>query len=307
MTARSELAANKIAGQGIPSWVDRAEYPFENRWFAQPEGNMHYVDEGRGPAVVIVHGNPSWSFEHRLLIRHLARTHRVIAPDHLGFGLSDKPDGSCYLPQWHAANLARLLDQLALPSFSMVVHDWGGPIGMSYALENARRLDRLVVYNSWFWSLRGNRTFEIFSGLIGGPLGRLLCRRFNFFPSVLVPASMGDRSALSPAIHAHYKRPFPTPASRKGSWVFPRAIIGESEWLETLWGKRELVIDVPAFLLWGMKDKAFDSGLLARWQEALPRHRTMMFDDVGHMAPEELGTRALKHISEFLLPSEQKA
>src|SRR5687768_14346435 len=106
----------------MPAWLDTAAYPFPPRHFDTGEGRLHYVDEGHGPPVVIVHGTPTWSFEYRDLIRRLAPSHRVIVPDHLGFGLSDRPAGADYRPAAHAQRLARLLDALDVRDVTLVVH-----------------------------------------------------------------------------------------------------------------------------------------------------------------------------------------
>lgn len=288
------------APRSLPGWLDRTEYPFRSRFFETPHGGLHYVDEGVGDVILFVHGNPTWSFEHRRLIEHLRPRFRCVAPDHIGFGLSDKPYDVSYLPQFHAENLARLIDALGLKNITCVVHDWGGPIGMSYALDHPGNVKRIIAYNSWFWSVRGTRTFEGFSGLMGGPVGRFLCRSFNFFPRVLIPVSVGNRKKLSRSAHRHYIEAFPTPRSRKGTWVFPGAIVGQSEWLETLWARRGALKDTPVLLLWGLKDVAFDAKLLARWEGAFPDHVTVRYPNVGHFAPEEIGRDAIPAVDSFL-------
>lgn len=317
MIARAAAAATvAAAGRGapaatreVPAWLDRAEYPFTSRWLETPHGVMHYVDEGAGEVVLFVHGNPTWSFEHRRLIRHLSAGarpggsrpgYRCVAIDHLGFGLSDKPAGVSYLPQFHAANLARVVEALGLRDVTLVVHDWGGPIGLSYALDHPANVRRIVAYNSWWWSVRGDPTFERFSAFVGGPVGRILCKYLNFFPRVLLPASVGDRRRLSRAVRQHFTAPFPTPRSRTGTYVFPRAILGESAWLDALWGRRDAVRDIPLLLLWGLKDVAFTTALLARWEAAFADHVTHTFADVGHFAPEELGNEAIGLVEAFL-------
>lgn len=283
-----------------PDWVDRTQYPFQSRFFETPHGRMHYIDEGAGEVILFVHGNPSWSFEYRKLVARLRQGYRCIAIDHLGFGLSDKPAAASYLPQFHAENLARFIQGLGLEAVTLVLHDWGGPIGMSYALGHPDNVRRLVVYNSWFWSVRGNKTLERFSGFVGGPVGRFLCRWFNFFPRVLIPASVGNRKNLAKSVHRHFIRPFPTAQSRKGTWVFPGAILGESGWLEDLWARRSALQHVPVLLLWGLKDVAFDVDFLARWESCFPGHTTLRFPGVGHCAPEEIGSEALPAMEAFL-------
>ena len=288
------------ASRPLPAWLDGAEYPFRSRFFETPHGDMHYVDEGSGDVVLFAHGNPTWSFEHRRLIEHLRTKFRCVAPDYLGFGLSDKPYDVSYLPQFHAENLARFIEALGLKDITFVLHDWGGPVGMSYALDHPGNVKRIIAYNSWFWSLRGIRVFERFSRFMGGAVGRFLCRNFNFFPRVMIPVAVGDRKKLSKSAHRHFIKALPTPRSRKGTWVFPGAIIGQSEWLETLWAKRGALKNTPVLLLWGLKDVAFTAELLARWEGAFPDHVTMKYPNVGHFAPEEIGPDAITSVESFL-------
>ena len=132
---------------------------------------MHYVDEGSGRPVVFVHGNPVWSFMFRNQIKALSPTNRCIAPDLLGFGLSDKPHDWSYLPAEHAAHLDAFLESLDLHDVTLVIGDWGGPIGISYALGHPDRIHSIVVSNTWMWSVSRQIKFRLFSGFTGGPIG----------------------------------------------------------------------------------------------------------------------------------------
>ncbi|HVT74541.1 MAG TPA: alpha/beta fold hydrolase, partial [Lacunisphaera sp.] len=132
----------------LPGWL-QAIYPFEPRRYDTGRGAMSYLDEGRGEeAVVMVHGNPTWSFFYRHLVLGLRERIRCIVPDHLGCGLSDKPQDFNYTLREHVANLRRLLDSLRLRRIHLVVHDWGGPIGLGAVLPRAERLDRVVILNT---------------------------------------------------------------------------------------------------------------------------------------------------------------
>lgn len=283
-----------------PRWLDRTEYPFQSKFFETPHGDMHYVDEGTGEVILFLHGNPSWSFGYRRLIKHFSAGFRCIAPDHIGFGLSDKPYEVSYLPQFHAENLAQFIDSLNLKDITLVVHDWGGPIGMSYALAHPGNVKRIIAYNSWFWSVRGMKTLERFSSFVGGPVGRFLCKYFNFFPRVLMRTELGDKKNLPKSIHRHYINPFPKPHSRKGTWIFAGALTGQSKWLETLWAKRDALKNIPLLLLWGLKDAAFTTKLLAQWEATFPNHSTRKYLNSGHNAPEEIGEDAIPPIESFL-------
>jgi haloalkane dehalogenase len=270
-----------------PSWLDRDEYPFEAHTFDVPAGRMHYVDVGAGSPIVFVHGNPSWSYQFRNVIKRLSSRHRCIAPDHLGFGLSDKPSAFSYEPADQAKNLEALLESLDLHDVTLVVNDWGGPIGLSYAIEHPARVSRLVITNTWMWSVRKDWYYRAFSGFMGSALGRYLIRTRNLFANRVVRAAFGTKSRLTPALHAHYLAPLGTPEERRGSWVFPREIIGSSEWLDTLWGRRDVLAAKPTSIVWGARDIAFRAKELARWRSLFPAARVTELADVGHFVSEE--------------------
>ncbi len=283
-----------------PSWIDRREYPFVSRYLDLDMGRMHYVDEGKGEPVVMVHGNPTWSFLYRHLIRGLSGEWRCVAMDHIGFGLSDKPPDWSYLPEDHARNFEKLVEALGLRDITMVVQDWGGPIGLSHAVRSPGNVKRLVVMNTWMWSVRGDPHYERFSGFMGGPLGRLLIRRFNFFARVVMKQAMGDPARLPAAVHRHYLRALERPEDRKGCWTFPKRIIDSSVWLEGLWSERDRIRDKPALILWGMKDIAFRERELDRWIGLFNNARVVRYGDAGHYIQEELGSGLCPVIAEFL-------
>jgi haloalkane dehalogenase len=270
-----------------PAWVDGAEYPFEDRYFDLPEGRMHYVDEGTGAPIVMVHGNPMWSFEFRNMIKALRGSYRCIAPDHLGFGLSEKPFSYSYLPAAHAANLERLLESLDLHDATLVVQDWGGPIGLAYALDHPERIRSLVISNTWMWSVRFVLRFRLFSAVMGAPIGRYRIRTSNYFVRSVMPGALGDPKALTPAIHAQYLDALPNPEDRKGSWVFPGQIIGSSEWLASLWARRDRVANKRVLLAWGANDIGFGKKELERWIGLFPQATVARFPKAGHYLPEE--------------------
>lgn len=270
-----------------PAWLDRASYPFASHYLELDAGRIHYVDEGQGPAVVMVHGTPTWSYVYRDLIRALSRSHRVVALDHLGFGLSDKPESAPYRPEDHARRLEALIERLGLRDVTLVVHDFGGPIGLWYAVEHPDNVRALVLFNTWMWSMAGDPATERASRVMGSALGRFLYRRLNFSPRVLIPAVFGNRKKLSRQIHRHYLAPFPRASERTAPWVLARELIGSSAWYDSLWQRRDRLRDKPALLLWGMRDPAFGEAQLRRWREALPDARVVEFAGAGHFVQEE--------------------
>jgi haloalkane dehalogenase len=290
----------------LPAWVDRAAYPFRPRAFDTGEGRLSYVDEGEGPPVVLVHGTPTWSFLYRALIpRLVAAGHRVVAPDQLGFGLSDKPSGAGYRPEDHARRLAALLDALAAgdPAFrdlTLVVHDLGGPVGLSYAIEHPARVARLVVCNTWLWPLAGDPRIARGARLAAGPVGRLLYTRVNAELRWLVPAVYARRERLTPAVHGQYLAPFPDAASRLSLLEAARGLLGGSAWYDHLWQGRARLRGRPALLLWGTRDPFFGPAYLARWQAALPEAEVAELPDAGHFVQEEAAAEVAAHVVAFL-------
>jgi len=282
------------------AWIDRKEYPFASRFLQLDMGNMHYIDEGSGEPVVMVHGNPTWSFLYRHLVKGLSKKYRCVAVDHIGFGLSDKPDAWTYLPEDHAKNLSRLIEKLNLRDITLVVQDWGGPIGLSYAVHQPDNVKRLVIMNTWMWPVKGDAHYERFSGFMGGPVGRFLIKRFNFFASVLMKKFIADPAKLPRHIHQHYLKPLEKPEERKGCWTFPKRIIDSGEWLDSLWSLRDTIKNKPALLLWGMKDVAFREPELNRWMSLFANRTVIRYHQVGHFVQEELGSGLCPAVEEFL-------
>jgi len=270
-----------------PGWLNTDEYPFQPHFFKTPAGEMHYVDEGSGKPIVFVHGNPSWSFQFRKAISSLSHDHRCIAPDHIGFGLSDKPAGWSYLPEDHAHNLEGFLESMHLEDITLVVGDWGGPIGLAYAIAHPEKVSGLVITNTWMWPVNRDWYYIAFSSFMGGPLGRWLIRRYNFFARVMLKMIFGDRKKLTPEIHRNYLSPLSEPAQRKGCWTLPRQIIASTDWLERLWDKCHLLQDKDVLLAWGMKDIAFREKELNTWLDALQPQSVILLEDVGHYPQDE--------------------
>jgi haloalkane dehalogenase len=281
-------------------WREQGIYPFDAHYFDTGAGRMHYLDEGSGEAIVFVHGTPTWSFLWRHLITDLRRDWRCVAPDHLGFGLSDKPRDADYTPEAHARNLERLITSLGLRNVTLVVHDFGGPIGLAWALRNTENVSRVVLMNTWLWSNAGNKLVEAASRLLGGPIGRFLYTRLNFSPRVLLKKAFADRSKLTPEVHRHYLAPFSKPAERLAPGILARELTGSNDWYDSLWQQREKLQDKPMLILWGMADKLIGTAQLQRWQAAFPGAGVVPLEGVGHFVAEEAPEQVIRHMREFL-------
>lgn len=285
----------------VPSWVDRDAYPFLSRWAQLPFGRLHYIDEGRGDVLLFVHGTPTWSFEFRHLVRGLAATHRCVAVDHLGFGLSDRPSDATYTPEAHASRLASFVEHLGLRQLTLVVHDFGGPIGLPLAMPGNDLVRRLVLLNTWMWSLHDDRPMARRARFASGFLGRLLYRRLNASLRLLMPGAYGDRRRLTPAIHAQYLAPFPDADSRERVlWALARALLGSAAFYDDLWDRRDHLAAIPTLILWGLRDRAFPPRFLDRWQQALPAARVVRLEQAGHWPQEEQPEDVLAAVRDFL-------
>jgi haloalkane dehalogenase len=296
----SPSAGNALPLHRFPDWLDRSMYPFRSRYFDSADGRMHYVDEGDGTPIVFVHGTPTWSFLFRRFVAHLSARHRVIAVDHLGFGLSDKPAHAPYEPKDHARRLVALLDALDLRGATLVVHDFGGPIGLAVAFARPERFERFVLFNTWLWPLDDDARIARGARIAGSLVGRLLYRHLNLPVRVLMPSAVADRRILTPDIVRHYASPLASPDERAATWACARALLGAGPWYDSLWAHRALLREKPTLLLWGLRDPAFGPRYLARWQRELPGAEVHTFPASGHFVPEEAGADAVSLLARFV-------
>ena len=270
-----------------PFEVSQALYPFADNWFERNGAAMHYVEEGHGVPVVMLHGNPTWSFLYRDVIKAVKDECRAIAPDYPGFGFSAPPPGYGYTPQEHADWVKALVDELNLDRFVLVMQDWGGPIGCSVAVDRPEDVAGLVILNTWCWrTLMGGWIFSVIMG--GRPLGRFLQLKRNQFATRILPSGILNDERKTPEVLKAYADPFPTPESRMGTWVFPRAIRKSGDWLEGIESRLYLLRRVPVEMVWAMKDPAFGSEKYIKcWQEHFPGAPIERLDDASHYLQED--------------------
>lgn len=275
--------------------LDRTVSPYSPRWLTLPDGRLHYVDEGHGVPMVLVHGTPTWSFEWRHVIAGLKDQTRVIAPDHLGFGLSDRPAVTHYRPEDHARRFRSWIDHVVPEEpLHLVVHDFGGPISLDWALDRPNRLRSLTVLNSWMWPFDDDASMRRKARLAGGAVGRLLYRRLNASLRLVMPSAYGDRRKLTREIHRQYLDCFPDADSRERVlFALAQSLLGSSAFFASLWERRARLGSVPITLVWGVRDSAFPPHILRRWQEAFPHARTVAIEGAGHWPHEEEPARVV--------------
>jgi pimeloyl-ACP methyl ester carboxylesterase len=283
-----------------PHWVDKNLFPFQSRWIEIDEYHLHYLDEGEGPVILFVHGTPEWSFGYRDIIKELRKNYRCIAIDMLGFGLSDKPPGNVYRCQDHSDRLKKFITALTLKDITIVANDFGGGISLSYAIAHPENIHAVAIFNTWMWSLKGDKHFARPAKVMSSWLGKFLYLKMNFSVNVMMPAAYGDKKKLTPEIHRHYKHALPDSSSRAGAYTFAKEIVAASDWWQSLWDKMDVLGNKKFLIFWGMKDKFILPLELEKWKKKLPNATIVTFDDAGHFVQEEKPDEMIQEISRFL-------
>ncbi len=274
-----------------PAWVDDGLFPFESRFVDIDGHTVHYVDEGSGPTLLLLHGNPTWSFLWRDVIRALRDDFRCIALDYPGFGLSTPRPGYRYLPEEHADVVTGFVDALGLNGVTLAGQDWGGLIGLAVAQRRPGVFHRLVLANTWAWPVNGDFHFEWYSRIIGGPPVRFLTRRLNFLVNALIPT--GHRRRKPTAIEmTHYRRALDTPERRQASAVLPGQITASRDFFAEVEAGLADLAQLPTLIVWGDAQIGFRPKERERLEATFPEHKTVIVEGAGDFvvseAPEEV-------------------
>lgn len=279
-------------------------FPFDSRFLEVAGARLHFIDEGKGPVLVMLHGNPGWSFLYRHVVRALSGSYRCIAFDLPGFGLSDPPPQYGFTPAEHAVVVAAALNALDLRDACLIAHDWGGPIGLRTMLDSGR-ITRVVLGNTWAWPVNGDWHFEWFSRLLGGALGRWANRRFAPFVNGVLPTSM-KRGRPAPGVMAAYRAPFAPPRDRSPLHIFPHHILASRDWLARLEGDLATWRG-PAAFVWPGNDIAFRAKELARWRSLWPQASVQTIPRYGHFLWEDAPEEAILALRTALAATETRS
>ncbi|MCP4439535.1 MAG: alpha/beta fold hydrolase [Aureispira sp.] len=282
------------------TWFDQKEYPFQSHYLDIDGQQMHYIDEGEGDVLLFVHGTPSWSFEFRHIIKALSQTHRCIALDHIGMGLSAKPKDYNYTSQQHAQNLEAFIEKKGLKNITLLVHDFGGPIGFDYAIKYPQNVQKLVLFNTWMWSAEGEPEYEKAKKIIASPLVPFLYKYLNFSAKYLIPQAVANKKELSKATHKHYYKILSNKAGRMGTLGFRNSLLQEQGWFQELWEQRAKIANISALIIWGMEDSFIPTTYAERFESIFEQSQLVKLEGVGHFVCEEASTRVLKPLRSFL-------
>jgi haloalkane dehalogenase len=284
-------------------------YPFESHWLDIDGIRMHYLDEGPrdAPVVLMVHGNPTWSFYYRNLVLALREDYRCIVPDHVGCGLSDKPTDEQYdytLAQ-RISDLTRLMDHVAHEGpVHMIVHDWGGMIGFGWAVDRPSRIASLVVANTAAFAMPAEKKLPAALWLVRNTwLGAVLVRGFNAFSGLA--AHVAFKKPVSREIREAYTGPYDTWNNRIATLRFVQDIPLDPadpgyEIVQATEVRLHKFSRKPCLLVWGEKDFVFDHHFLNRWKQIFPNATVISYPDCGHYIFEDAGGPLRKAVAKFL-------
>lgn len=284
-----------------PAW--RALYPFASHELRFQGLRYHYLDEGTGPIILAVHGNPTWSFYYRQLVADFRDRYRVIVPDHIGCGLSDKPRNYPYRLAQHIENLRRLIVELDLHNVTLVAHDWGGPIGLGALLAERERFSRIVLMNTA--AFRSTRIPWRIAACRGPLLGRFAVQGLNGFVRAALRMATEKPDRFTSAVRSGFLAPYDNWHHRQAVWRFvqdiPLCVAHPSyETLATIEQGLYTLTDVPKLLIWGMRDWCFTPWFLERFREIWPDAAVLAVPDAGHFVMEDAFERIVPRLDEFL-------
>jgi haloalkane dehalogenase len=262
-------------------------FPVEHRYLEIDGARLHYVSEGEGETLLLLHGNPAWSFLYRKIIAGLKDDYRCVAPDFPGYGLSTAPPGYGYTPAEHSAILERFVDTLELRDLTIMVQDWGGPIGLGLAGRRPELVRGLIIGNTFAWPLDRDPRIRLFSALMGGPIGRSFTRAFNLVPRFFF--WRGFAQPLAPSVRQAYLAPWRDRDRRAPATIGPRQLVHAKAYLRQVENNLPALADRPALVVWGEKDFAFHADAIERFEAAFPNHQTIRYPNASHFLQEDVG------------------
>lgn len=285
--------------EGFAREIPRTMFDAEHRFVDLPSGaRIHYVDEGTGDTLLFLHGNPSWSFQWRDLIGGLRGSHRCIALDYPGFGLSTAPPGFGFTPGEQSRVLEEFVEHLGLRDLTLVMQDWGGPIGSRFAARHPQRVRRIILGSTWAWKTDTREPRGLWSVIAGGPVGEFAQRNFNAIARLGLEDSIARE--LPRDVRDVYLRPF-QPLARRGIAAFyPREITAAHDFFEEVEAGLPSLSGKPALIFWALEDPGFPRTDLVRWQQTFPNHHTVELTHAHHFFFEDHADTVVSEIRAFM-------
>ena len=268
--------------------------------FKLTQVTIRYKDLGTGFPVVFVHGTPGSSDEFLSVMTELQENYRVIAPDHIGFGQSDKPENYPYTIQNHQDNFSQFMVHLNLKQFHIVVHDFGGIIALPYIIKHINNVSSLIIMNSWAWPMSQVEYFPPWmKKIMSSSFMKYLYLKRNFSANYFVKSAWGKYSKLTKEKHIIYKEKFKSPQDRLGTWGFAQSLVNEESDVWKIENQLQILSQIPVTLLWGGADKLITLKSFERWRKILPHTKTKVLENVGHFLADEAPEIVVKELQEI--------
>jgi len=260
--------------------VNKPAIPFQSNYIEINGCRMHYFDEGKGDVILFAHGIPEWSMTYAKLINELSTNYRCIIPDHIGFGLSDKTDKLPLTPKAHAERLLQFIDKLQLKDINLVVHDFGGPIGMGALVLQPGLFHTLTISNTWLWSLVGTKVGDGLK-MMQDFVGKWLYLSYGFSVKYMAKNAFANKKDFD-AVRDIFMYPYQTKADRYANYQLMLEMLNSGAYYDECLARLKQ-LNMPVQIVWGMKDKFFPhSDYLERWKKELPQASIKLLPDSGH-------------------------
>ncbi len=277
-------------------------YPFKSRFIKIGSYNYHYLDEGFGETLLMLHGNPTWSFYYRNLIKGLRHNYRCIVPDHMGCGLSDKPQEYNYTLSKHIENLTELVNDLKLKDITLIMHDWGGAIGMGYAVRFPQQIKRLVLFNTAAF-LSDQLPFSLKLGR-HPQIGPMAILKFNAFARGALAWACKKKERVVGKVGRGYLAPYNSPENRIATLRFVQDIpvgpeVPSYPVIQSIESKLATFQNLPVSIIWGKKDFVFTDHFLKRWEQIFPNAEVHEIEKAGHYVVEDADEMIIPWLLQF--------
>ncbi|MES9927023.1 MAG: alpha/beta fold hydrolase [Candidatus Thiodiazotropha sp. 6PDIVS] len=277
--------------------IDRELLPYTSNYLELSNGSrIHYLDEGEGPTLLLLHGNPTWSFLYRHLISELRNEYRLVVPDYPGFGLSSAVGEYGFTAKEQADSMISFVQQMKLSDVTLMVQDWGGPIGFAIAEAEPDLIHAIIIGNTWAWPLERNGQ-KIFSTLMGGWPGQFAAWCCNGVVRFFM--SQGVYKKLSGNELEMYLAPFSQQQSRTPTHIFPAQLWDSSEFLQVVNDGLADLADLPVLITWGLQDFAFQEPERERFETIFSDHKTVLLKRAGHFIQEDAPLEIAEAIREW--------
>ena len=302
----------KVRNSGYQIYFDRSEfrdiYPFKHNFTRINGYQMHYVDEGQGQTILMVHGNPTWSFYYRRLISHFSKEYRVVVPDHIGYGYSDKPTKYHYTVGNQIKNITAFIEKLDLKNIILVCHDWGGAFGTGYAIDHPENIKKIVYMNTGAFSIPEEilKHHPWQMNIVRIPLlGPVLVRAFNAFSQFAFLWAITRKERRTRKVKKGLIAPYNNWKNRVAVLKAVQDIplsekVASFDVMNRMEENLKILKDKPIMVFWGLKDFVFTTPVLHKWQEFFPNMKYKQYEDAGHYVLEDAYERIIPEMDKFL-------